>query len=368
MALRKFKWYKIEITTNPSEGRCFSFWQEVYMKIHYAEFFNQWNKSKRDDAVLVDVREHEETQLGMLPEATHVPLSEIEKRFLELPKQKTLFLYCRSGNRAGKIETFLLEKGYPKIFTATNGGYQEISNLFLKSGLLAFFPKLIFLRFKCPETSTYTYLIADSVSKEAALVDSVKELVESYILSIRELGLNLKYLIETHVHADHVTANSLLSDTFKGVQIAISSKAKVNCKTLPLVSGTKLFVGDIPIVAVSTPGHTIESMCFVVNHDRVLTGDTLLIGACGRTDFQAGNSNDMFESLQVLKSLPNELLVYPGHDYNQRCVSTIGEQLISNKLLQMTFEEFDAELKSWNLPPPKRLHEAVPANLNCGRL
>ena len=128
----------------------------------------------------------------------------------------------------------------------------------------------------------------------------------------------------------------------------------------------KLFLGSIEIQALASPGHTRESMCFLVDGNRLLTGDTLLIGSCGRTDFQAGDTRQMFESLQKMSHLPNETLVYPAHDYNGRRVSSIAEQKISNKLLKMNFNELKAEIESWNLQPPKRIAESVPANLHCG--
>lgn len=225
---------------------------------------------------------------------------------------------------------------------------------------------LFFKQFIDPETSTYTYVVADFKTKEAAIVDSVKKHADIYIQFFKSNGLNLKYLLETHVHADHVTANSDLRKAFPNAEIAIHEKASIGCPHISLTEGHKLQVGNIEIEVLYTPGHTSESCVFKVNHDRILTGDTMLIESCGRTDFQAGNSRSMFESLQRLSKLPAETLVYPGHDYNGRWVSSIQEQLGRNKLLKMTFEEFRTELDGWNLPPPKNIHFAVPGNQNCG--
>ncbi|MFZ9519426.1 MAG: MBL fold metallo-hydrolase [Silvanigrellaceae bacterium] len=227
--------------------------------------------------------------------------------------------------------------------------------------------RIIFEQFVDSETSTYTFLIADPKSRDAALVDSVRENVDVYKKRIDELGLNLKYLLETHVHADHVTGNGLLQDAFPNAQVGLSAKANVKFPHIALDDNSVLMVGDIEIKTFFTPGHTSESITFLVDGNRLLTGDTMFIGSCGRTDFQAGDSKLMYKSLKRLASLPAETLVYPGHDYNKRWVSSIAEQLATNKLLTMSEAEFIAELDSWKLPPPRKIKESVPANLLNGR-
>lgn len=227
--------------------------------------------------------------------------------------------------------------------------------------------RIIFEQYIDNETSTYTFLIADAKTREAALVDSVRENAASYKKRIEELGLKLTYLLETHVHADHVTANGILQDVFPQAQVGLSSKANVKFPHIPLSDDSVLKVGEIEIRTLFTPGHTSESISFLVDGNRLLTGDTLFINSCGRTDFQAGDSKLMYQSLKRLASLPPETLVYPGHDYNKRWVSSIAEQLQTNKLLSLSEEEFVAELESWNLPPPRKIKESVPANLLNGR-
>ena len=228
--------------------------------------------------------------------------------------------------------------------------------------------RIIFEQFVDAETSTYTFLIADPKTREAALVDSVRENVAVYKKRIQELGLTLRYLFETHVHADHVTGNALLQDHFPQAQVAVSEKANVKFPHLGLKDGSVLKVGEIEIQTIFTPGHTSESISFLVDGNRLLTGDTMFIDSCGRTDFQAGDSKSMYQSLRRLAALPPETLVYPGHDYNKRRVSSIAEQLQTNKLLSLSEAEFIAELDSWKLPPPKKIKESVPANLLNGRL
>jgi sulfur dioxygenase len=226
--------------------------------------------------------------------------------------------------------------------------------------------RLHFERFVDPETSTYTFLVADKVTKEAALIDSVRELTQTYVQRIRELGFDLTYLLETHVHADHITANARLLEAFPAARIALSAKSTVHCPHVALNDGDVVRVGEVTIETLATPGHTSESVTFLVDGNRLLTGDTLLIGSCGRTDFQAGDSRAMFRSLKRLASYPNETLVYPGHDYNGRFVSTVGEQKANNPLFKLDEEAFVAELASWKLPPPKKLDVSLPGNQNCG--
>jgi sulfur dioxygenase len=223
-----------------------------------------------------------------------------------------------------------------------------------------------FERFVDSESSTHTYLIADLVTKEAAIIDSVIENFEVYISKLREMNFQLKYLLETHVHADHITAACELLKKFPGAQIAMSERAGLECSYVKLQNESELKLGSIQIKAFSTPGHTIESMCYFVNNDRIFTGDTLFINSCGRTDFQAGSAQDMFTSLQFLKNFPNETLVFPGHDYNKRTVSTIGEQKNLNPLLALEKEDFIAEVSGWKLPPPKKIAVSVPRNLKGG--
>lgn len=226
---------------------------------------------------------------------------------------------------------------------------------------------LYFRQFFEPDTSTLTYLIADTNTREAVLIDTVKSEVQTYVNEIRKNNFELKYLIETHIHADHITGNGLLQDFFPKAKIAISEPASIACEHIPLKDNTELQIGNVVIKALLTPGHTAESMCFLVDGNRLLSGDTLFINSCGRTDFQAGNSSQMHKSLQRLAKLPPETLVYPGHDYNRRLVSSIQEQTENNRLLKMPLPEFIAELESWKLPPPKYISVAVPANQNCGR-
>jgi glyoxylase-like metal-dependent hydrolase (beta-lactamase superfamily II) len=217
-----------------------------------------------------------------------------------------------------------------------------------------------------PETSTYTYLVADPVAREAALIDPVREQIDRDLELVAELGLRLVYVLETHVHADHITAAGPLRERTGATTCASSTGAP--CVDRQLLHGSAVRVGSIEITALSTPGHTNDSLSYYVP-GAVFTGDALLIRGCGRTDFQNGDAGALYDSVtKTLFALPSDTLVYPGHDYHGRTVSTIDEEKRCNpRFAHTTRDEFAAVMRSLNLPPPRRLHEAVPANQACGK-
>lgn len=219
------------------------------------------------------------------------------------------------------------------------------------------------------ETWTYTYLIADAETKEAALVDPVIEQVERDLKLIKELELTLKYCLETHVHADHITGTGKLRE-LTDCEGIVPENAQVACASRLIEDGERLKVGDIEIQAISTLGHTDSHMAYRVNGDRVLTGDALLIRGCGRTDFQSGDAGTLYDSItQRLFTLPDDTWVYPGHDYRGQTISTIGEEKRWNpRLLGRSREEFIKFMNSLNLPDPKKIMEAVQANERCGNV
>ena len=224
----------------------------------------------------------------------------------------------------------------------------------------------IFKQFKDEISSTYTYLTGDNY--EVAVVDSVLENVEEYIKFIEENKLTLKYIIETHVHADHITGINLLQKKYPSAMALISDRANVKYKAKKVQDNEEIMVGKISLKFIHTPGHTNDSMSLLIADNRLCTGDCLFIGSCGRTDFQQGSNEDMFHSLTKISKLPSDTLIYPGHDYNNRFVSNLKEELLQNKVLKLLsdYTKFCAELDSWNLPPPKKIKESVPANINGG--
>lgn len=219
------------------------------------------------------------------------------------------------------------------------------------------------------ETWTYTYLIADPQTKEAALVDSVKEQVERDLGLIAQLGLTLKYNLETHVHADHVTGAGQLREK-TGCVTVVPEHAQVSCADREMRDGETIQLGAVEIKAITTLGHTDSHLAFLVNGTHLLTGDSLFIRGCGRTDFQSGNAGLMYDAVKnKLFTLPPETLVYPGHDYRGHSVSTIGEEIQFNpRFLNKDRNSFIDFMNNLDLPNPKKIMEAVPANQSCGQV
>jgi glyoxylase-like metal-dependent hydrolase (beta-lactamase superfamily II) len=217
---------------------------------------------------------------------------------------------------------------------------------------------------------TYTYLLADPATREAILVDPVLELVDRDAQLLIELELRLLHTVETHVHADHVTGASALAQRL-GSEPVYPATADVPGARL-LAHGERLSFGAYGIEARATPGHTTCSTCYLLPRDLgVLTGDTLLIRGCGRTDFQGGSASTLFRSVhEELFSLPASTAVWPGHDYQGRTQSTIGEEKVYNPRLggDRTEAEFVALMDALGLPHPKKIDVAVPANRDLGRV
>lgn len=228
---------------------------------------------------------------------------------------------------------------------------------------------MIFRQLFEPISSTYTYLIADSKTREALLIDPVRETIERDLQFVQELGLKLKSILETHIHADHVTSSGPIRKK-TGAKIYLGQGSKLESADHLLEDGEEFMLGELTIKTILTPGHTDGCTSYLIG-DRVFTGDTLLIRGCGRTDFQQGNSEALFHSVrEKLFSLDDSILVYPGHDYKGRTCSSIGEEKEFNPRLKMSnslqdFIEIMAKLK---LSPPKQIDVAVPANMQSGMI
>ncbi len=229
---------------------------------------------------------------------------------------------------------------------------------------------MIFRQMFDAESSTYTYLIGDEKSGEAALIDSVQEQAERDAKVLKELGLTLKYLLETHVHADHITAVTRLKTQFAEAKSVVSAQGGAPCADHLAQDGDLFRLGELEIRVLATPGHTNGCISYQVG-ERVFTGDALLIRGCGRTDFQEGSASQLYDSVtQKLFALPDQTQVYPGHNYIGLTSSTIGEEKQHNPRLGggKSKADFVAIMDNLKLAQPAKIMEAVPANLKCGNL
>lgn len=224
---------------------------------------------------------------------------------------------------------------------------------------------MIFRQLFDAESSTYTYLLADEESRQAALIDPVREQVDRDVKLVAELGLTLAWVLETHVHADHVTGAGALRER-TGAKVA-ASKRGAPCVDLQLAEGDVVRVGRLEVKVLETPGHTDDSLSFLVG-DKLFTGDALLVRGTGRTDFQNGDPGQLYDAItQKLFTLPDATEVYPGHDYAGHAMTTVGEEKQHNpRLAGKTREDFITFMRNRQIPPPRKLDVAVPANRACG--
>lgn len=228
---------------------------------------------------------------------------------------------------------------------------------------------MIFRQLFEPNSSTYTYLLGDEKTGDAVLIDPVFEMARRDQALITELRLKLKCTLETHAHADHVTAAWLLSKRV-GSRIAVSAQAGVEGADDLLREGGEIPIGRHLLTVRETPGHTNGCITFVLDGGSMaFTGDALLIRAVGRTDFQQGDPRALYRSIHgKIFSLPSDCLLYPGHDYSGRTVTTVGEEREFNPRLggELSEEDFVGYMNNLGLPHPKQIDVAVPANLRCG--
>ena len=219
------------------------------------------------------------------------------------------------------------------------------------------------------ESSTFTYLLSCPDSSEAVLIDPVLEHKDRDLQLIKELGLALKYVINTHCHADHITSGSLIREALPEVKTIISKASGAKADEY-IQHGDTISFGRLQLECRATPGHTDGCMTFVLktkNASFAFTGDTLLIRGCGRTDFQQGDSRILYRNVQEqIFSLPGETFICPGHDYKNRSVSTVEEERRFNPRLSKSVDEFVKIMENLNLPNPKKIDVAVPANMMCG--
>lgn len=228
--------------------------------------------------------------------------------------------------------------------------------------------RMIFHQFFENESSTYTYLIASEQTREAVLIDPVASEIERYADMLKQNNLKLVYSLDTHVHADHVTAANLLRERFE-CKTVLHRNSEVACGDIFISDRSAIRVGEILIEARYTPGHTNACTSYVVE-GMVFTGDALLIDGCGRTDFQEGDAATLYDSIhQQIFTLTDETVVYPGHDYKGRLSSTVAQERLYNSRLGegKSKQEFITLMENLNLPYPKKIDIALPANKACGQ-
>lgn len=227
--------------------------------------------------------------------------------------------------------------------------------------------RLIFKQLFDHESCTYTYLLGDVSAKECVLIDPVLEQVERDTKLINELGLKLKYAMNTHMHADHITGTGLLKKTLPGCKSLISKTSGATADVYVNHNDVVSF-GDFSLFVKSTPGHTNGCVTYICDKESIaFTGDTLLIRGCGRTDFQEGDPNTLYDSVyREIFSLPGHYKLFPAHDYKGLPYTTVDEEKKYNPRLTKTREEFVNLMNNLNLPYPKKIDIAVPANRVCG--
>lgn len=230
-------------------------------------------------------------------------------------------------------------------------------------------PDCIFRPLLDYRTFTYTYLLADSASREAVIIDPVYEQAERDVKLVHELGLKLLYGINTHMHADHVTGTGMIKRQIPTCKSVISKHTEAKADVY-VDNGELIKFGKFSLECRTTPGHT-DSCISYVWHEKgmVFSGDTLLIRKCGRTDFQQGDPAKLYRMVhERIFCLPDHFLVYPGHDYSGQMVSTVGEEKRLNIRLTKSEAEFVDIMNNLNLPYPKFIDEALPGNLVDGEI
>lgn len=225
---------------------------------------------------------------------------------------------------------------------------------------------MIFKQLFDETSSTYTYLISSGEGREALIIDPVLDHVDGYIKILNQLNLRLVKVIDTHIHADHITGMSELKNK-TNCETVMGDKTPADVVSIKVKDQENINLDKLKLKAIYTPGHTYESFSFLVD-DKIFTGDTLLIGGTGRTDFQNGNPYDSYNSIfNILLKLPNQTKVYPAHDYNGNFFSTIEKEKNNNPRLQVkTADEYADIMNNLNLPDPKLMDIAIPRNLKLG--
>jgi glyoxylase-like metal-dependent hydrolase (beta-lactamase superfamily II) len=218
-----------------------------------------------------------------------------------------------------------------------------------------------------PGSSTYSYLLWDPDSRDAVLIDPVQDQITRDIRLIRKHGLKLRYTMETHVHADHITGSGLLRRAMNSL-VMVHENSRSKCADILLKNGDLIPIGAMKIRVLHTPGHTDSDVCYLIA-GMAFTGNALLIRSCGRTDFYSSDAGTLYDSItERLFSLPDDTIIYPGHDYEGRSCSTVGEEKAYNPRVGngMSRDQFIAIMQNLQPEPPLRIHVTLPSNVRCG--
>ena len=319
-----------------------------------------------------------ETGLGL--HGVIAKYSEVERTLDSLPRP-TLIM-CKSNRRAGMVwaaytgvksgmsadDVMALAAAKGLTFTGSAGFVAwctaVVTTLHKKS------KPIVFRQMSEAESNTYTYLLADPDTKDCILIDPVLETVDRDLSIVKGLGLTLKYVLNTHVHADHITGSgkikTILASEGQKCESVISSVDAM--ADIHIKDGDRITFGGRSVIGYNTPGHTSGCYTFVLDDfSMVFTGDALLIRGCGRTDFQGGSSETLYHSVHSrILNLRDEAILYPGHDYKGLMSASVYEERTSNPRLTKPLAEFIELMANLQLPYPKKIVESVPANLKCG--
>jgi len=230
---------------------------------------------------------------------------------------------------------------------------------------------MLFKQLLEPDSCTYTYLLSCEQTGETVLIDPVLDTAERDLKILKDMGLKLTYTLDTHIHADHLSAAQRLK-SLSGSQIAYPALDALACVDIGIEEGTPFTVGNITIHPLFTPGHTDHHHAYLIDNGTqkmLFSGDALLIEACGRTDFQSGDASTLYQSIhEKFFTLPDETLVYPGHDYEGRFITTIAQEKERNPRLgkNKPLKEFVTIMETMDLPYPRKIDFAVPGNQMCG--
>lgn len=344
------------------------------MSLSCEQLYEIWS-SEPELLVVLDSREKDLFNCGHIPGAIHVIANEIKSR-LDKIGEKLAVIICSDIEKEFLLSDLHIFNNYMFLHECkrweslqlpiVEKSIDDINNNLVNKGFKMNDNSIFFQLFE-PESSTYTYIIGDSQTKEAAIIDPVIETVDRDLKFIGELGLKILYILDTHVHADHITAAGEIKK-MTGAKTAVSSLSKVECVDLLLDDGQELKLGNKTIKAITTPGHTNSCMSFYFE-GKVFTGDALLIRGSGRTDFQQGSSEILYNSVHnKLYRLPDETVVYPAHDYRGFTSSTIAlEKKFNPRLgIDKSLEDFKKIMSELKLPYPKKIDVSLPANLKCG--